>query len=145
MTDTPDLRERVLHALRTTRVPGTPPQLDLPAHHEQGESGHVGWCALCARDTQALADAVLAVLPAPAPDPAPGAPRFRRPPRVEDRLWRMRRSAWRLASRAHARKPMIFPACEEGRHTACPRMCSGLPLGECCRCACPCHPKESRR
>ncbi|MDT0409919.1 MULTISPECIES: hypothetical protein [Streptomyces] len=69
MTDSPaaDLRERVLHALRTARVPHTPRSLPFPAHHQPGgDTGGFGWCALCARDADALADAVLAVLPAPA-------------------------------------------------------------------------------
>ncbi|SCD41105.1 hypothetical protein GA0115251_106934 [Streptomyces sp. TverLS-915] len=69
MTDSPaaDLRERVLHALRTTRVPHTPQNLPFPAHHQPGgNTGGFGWCALCARDADALADAVLAVLPASA-------------------------------------------------------------------------------
>ncbi|MYR30668.1 MULTISPECIES: hypothetical protein [unclassified Streptomyces] len=64
MTDTPaaDLRDRVLHALRTTPVPGTPPGLGLPVHHRPGETGYYNWCALCTRDTQALAQAVLAAV-----------------------------------------------------------------------------------
>ncbi|MFJ5089998.1 hypothetical protein [Streptomyces sp. NPDC088674] len=64
-----DLRARVLHALRTTPVPGTPPGLGLPAHHN-GETGYFNWCALCTRDTQALAQGVLAAIRTPSPRPA---------------------------------------------------------------------------
>ncbi|MFD6149448.1 hypothetical protein [Streptomyces sp. NPDC060243] len=72
LTAAADLRERVLHALRTTPVPGTPPGLGLPDHHRPGETGYFNWCALCTRDTQALADAVRAAINSAA---RPGTPR----------------------------------------------------------------------
>ncbi|MHC3427221.1 hypothetical protein [Streptomyces sp. DT18] len=70
MSPTPATRrERVLRALRTTPVPGTPPELGLPDHHN-GETGYYSWCALCTGDSDALAQGVLAALRAPAPRPA---------------------------------------------------------------------------
>jgi len=66
------LRDRIADALRTTpsAIGAENPQLGFPSHHQPGESGYLGWCALCVRDIDALAAAVLAVLPAPA-DRAP--------------------------------------------------------------------------
>ncbi|MFD8200016.1 hypothetical protein [Streptomyces sp. NPDC059701] len=65
-TDQTPLRDRIAEALRTTpsSIGADNPQLGFPSHHQPGESGYLGWCALCIRDIDALADAVLAVLPA---------------------------------------------------------------------------------
>ncbi|MFD5491559.1 hypothetical protein ACFWH4_01120 [Streptomyces sp. NPDC127091] len=62
------LRDRIAAALRTTpsTLGAENPQLGFPSHHRPGEAGYLGWCALCVRDIDALADAVLAVLPQPA-------------------------------------------------------------------------------
>jgi len=67
-TDQAALRDRIADALRTTpsAIGAENPQLGFPSHHQPGESGYLGWCALCVRDIDALAAAVLAVLPAPA-------------------------------------------------------------------------------
>jgi len=71
-TDQTALRDRIADALRTTpsAIGAENPQLGFPSHHQPGESGYLGWCALCVRDIDALAAAVLAVLPATA-DRAP--------------------------------------------------------------------------
>lgn len=66
-TDRADLRDRIAEVLRTTpsAIGAENPQLGFPSHHQPGESGYLGWCALCVRDVDALADAVLSVLPEP--------------------------------------------------------------------------------
>jgi len=66
-TDQAALRDRIADALRTTpsAIGAENPQLGFPSHHQPGESGYLGWCALCVRDIDALAAAVLAVLTAP--------------------------------------------------------------------------------
>jgi hypothetical protein len=67
-TDQTALRDRIADVLRATpsAVGAENPQLGFPSHHQPGESGYLGWCALCVRDIDALADALAtAVLPAP--------------------------------------------------------------------------------
>jgi len=67
-TDQAALRDRIADVLRTTpsAIGAENPQLGFPSHHQPGESGYLGWCALCVRDIDALAAAVLAVLTATA-------------------------------------------------------------------------------
>ncbi|MEV6737908.1 hypothetical protein AB0N14_13635 [Streptomyces sp. NPDC051104] len=57
------LREQVAEALRTTpSALAAATALGFPSHHQPGESGYLGWCALCVNDIDALADTVLAVI-----------------------------------------------------------------------------------
>jgi hypothetical protein len=62
LTAAADLRSVVLRVLRTTPVPDAPADLPFPSHHQPGETGWLSWCALCTRDSETLATAILNAL-----------------------------------------------------------------------------------